>query len=608
VVAAALSTATIIPGLPDYLRAVPPAPDGPTDPLAAQKRREWHDWAFDLRKYRVQRAQELKDDPSKIPFEVRKCALSPSYFMAMWAWLYEPRQDTRFGIAAGTKPWLPFAIQVELIDWIEERMAAEGSDRDGVVSKSRDMGASWVFCCWALHGWLFKYPWNVLFLSRVQDLVDSKNSDSLFWKIEFIMRHLPDWLLPEGFSLKNRTLNSELSLINPATLTEITGESTTSNSGRGGRYTAVVVDEAAKVPALNDVVSGVSATTFHTFLVSSESNELHTDFYSIGIGNKNTYRPGLFAMDWWEHPLHTPEYMEEEKQRFEARGKIEDYYREYLRDPRAGGSSYVYPVAATLDIDPNVRYDEMGILYASIDPGYNDETAIVWIQQQGPHYNVIASYQNRGREAEFYGSIITGKPAIDPETGLEKFDYSERDRRLMAWTAKLNPGYLKNGNFFGDMNGKSVFGATQDSFYGVLRKLYAIRVNADRNDLGQLVSERSKARQIGPRIEFTRQMLPKFRFSSDYNAPFVLQCLTEAKFAPESGRATSEPKAPIHDDTSHMRTAVEYFCAHLALRSSLESVGKVLARQRAYQNSRDLSPNNPDRRDFGRRRLIGAAD
>jgi hypothetical protein len=138
-----------------------------------------------------------------------------------------------------------------------------------------------------------------------------------------------------------------------------------------------------------------------------------------------------------------------------------------------------------------------------------------------------------------------------------------------------------------------------------MRERGGIFVNADRNDVGDLVSDRKKAREIQPRIEFTRQMLPNFIFSTDNNAPFVLLCLKESTYTEETGRSTTEPKAPRHDEHSHMRSAVEYFCAHMQLRHGLEDLSAIQRKQREYRNSRDLSPLNPSYRNFGRKRLIG---
>jgi hypothetical protein len=253
VAALAAEAVTLVPGLPEHLKVVPPAPSSGTDPEADEKRAAWQAWAFDLARYRVKRKAELHQNPDLIPFELKKCALSPAYFLAMWGYIFEPRHEPENGIIGGDKPWLPFEIQVEMLNWIDRSIQSGGPDRDGVVSKCRDMGATWTFCKYLAHGWLFKYPFNALLLSRNKSLVDSKSDDAMFSKIEFILRRLPQWMMPEGFSISDKRWNSDLILLNPVTRAQIKGESTNSNAGRSGRYTLIVIDEAAFVPDLSHV-------------------------------------------------------------------------------------------------------------------------------------------------------------------------------------------------------------------------------------------------------------------------------------------------------------------------------------------------------------------
>jgi hypothetical protein len=598
VVAAAVETtfATKIAGLPDDLCYVPPSPNGPHDPEGDAKRAEWRDWQFRMRKYRMKRIQEMKDRPEKRVLERRRCAMSPAYFMAVWATIYEPRHEPKFGIIGGTKPWIPFAIQVEFVQWLDARMESGDVDRDGIVSKCRDMGATWTVCCWLVHGWLFKHPWNVLLMSRNQSLVDSKSDDSMFSKIDMVLNGLPDWMLPEGFSLKNKQYNSELILINPATKTQIKGESTNSNAGRSGRYTVIVVDEAAFVENFSPIWAGLGATTYHRIAVSSESLRLGPDFYNLGIGNKNPdhRRPALFTMDWWDHPIHDLAWLNAEKDRYEANNQLDDFYQEYLRDARAGNTAWVYPQAMDLVVDNAVHFVDMGILYASIDPGFRDQTAIVWIQEQNGKYALIGAYENRGKPAEFYTTIIKGEPDFDAG-----WNYTHSDIEFMEWTSTLPRGYLTNGAFYGDVSGHNITGATMDSFYSILSR-HGIHVNKDRQSESDTVGFRREARTHKGRQEAVREILPSFVIAADHNAPYALRRLQENQYPAESGKAMTESKAAKHDDSSHITTAIEYFAVHRKLAHSLIAVSAWRAARRKKQNERDLSPLNPKFRDYGR--------
>lgn len=596
------TVATRIEGLPEPLCWVPPAPNGPHDPEGDQKRAAWAEWQFNLRKYRIKRAQEMTETPAKRVYELRRCAMSPAYFMAVWANIYEPRHEPKHGIIGGIKPWIPFAIQVELVQWLDARMESGDTDRDGVVSKCRDMGATWTVCCWLTHGWLFRHPWNVLLMSRNQSLVDSKSDDAMFSKIEMILGGLPEWMLPEGFALRDKRYNSDLILINPASSTQIKGESTNSNAGRSGRYTAIVVDEAAFVENFSPIWAGLGATTYHRIAVSSESLRLGPDFYNLGVGNKNPAhrRPALFTMDWWDHPMHDLAWLNAEKDRYEANNQLDDFYQEYLRDARAGNNAYVYPQAIDITIDPTVRYTDMGILYASIDPGQRDQTAIVWIQEQAGKYALIGAYEKSGVPAEFYTTIIKGEP--DFNAG---WHYTQNDIEFMDWTKTLPRDYLTNGAFYGDVSGHSIHGATMDSVYSIFAKR-GIRVNADRMPDGQAVGFRREARTHKGRQEALREILPMFVVAADHNAPYALRRLQENAYPQETGKGMTEPKAAKHDVSSHMTTALEYFAVHRKLAHSLIAVSAWRAERRKEQNRRDLSVHNPDFRSFGRRtRLPG---
>jgi len=77
-------------------------------------------------------------------------------------------------------------------------------------------------------------------------LVDkTEDPDSLMWKLDFIHRHLPRWMMPR-MAAGDRT---SLHFRNPENGSTIDGSSTTGDVGRGGRRTAILLDEFASVPA-----------------------------------------------------------------------------------------------------------------------------------------------------------------------------------------------------------------------------------------------------------------------------------------------------------------------------------------------------------------------
>jgi hypothetical protein len=137
-------------------------------------------------------------------------------------------------------PFITWAVQDEFIGELQD--AIDGG-HDTLINKSRDMGASWL-CLSVLHWyWQFRPPVSFLEVSRKEELVDKAGSmDSLFEKHRYLLRWQPAWLRPRRIDDKYMHLgNLDLG-------SAIEGESTNGDAGRGGRKTAVLLDEFAAVP------------------------------------------------------------------------------------------------------------------------------------------------------------------------------------------------------------------------------------------------------------------------------------------------------------------------------------------------------------------------
>lgn len=112
--------------------------------------------------------------------------------------------------------------------------------------KSRDMGASWIGI--GVYTWFWLKPeggYDFLLGSRIQDYVDKKGDmRTLFEKVRYLLYRLPEWLRPRGFERSKH--DNYMKLINPESLSSITGESNNANFGTGGRYRSIFMDEFAK--------------------------------------------------------------------------------------------------------------------------------------------------------------------------------------------------------------------------------------------------------------------------------------------------------------------------------------------------------------------------
>lgn len=209
------------------------------------------------------------------------------FYLNTFVWTYDPRE----------KPFhkLPFVTWEYQDDAIKELVRAMGVE-DVFIDKSRDMGASWLCLAVLEWYWHFRPLQSFLVISRTEDYVDkSGNPKSLFWKLDFIHRNQPKWLLPVGFDReKHRNKNH---LLNPETRSVIDGESTTEDIARGDRRTAIMLDEFA---AIKDGFGVLGATRDATNCRIFNSTPK-------GVGNAHhsmlTTCSRRIRLHWSEHPI-----------------------------------------------------------------------------------------------------------------------------------------------------------------------------------------------------------------------------------------------------------------------------------------------------------------
>jgi hypothetical protein len=537
-----------IPGLPAELRTVPPGPAGPDDPERDEKRQAWRNWRDQVRVYREQRHLDCERDPALQEIEREKCKRSTPYFLAVWGCLFEPRKRKQ-KVGYGGE-FIPFAKQVDLLDTFRDCLASEGEGplSDLAVSKSRDVGASWCMCGEAVKQWLFDQDVQIRLVSYKEELVESKKSGSLFWKIDYLIKHLPQWMVPQ--------LNDvHLILTNLENGNVIGGEATTKRSVRGDRASWMFFDEAAVFEEFAEMWTGTVAAADTRVAVSSIHTEYGPDFFNLSMNDEWPVedRPQRLAIDWWDHPLHDEAWLDNEKKRYKLNEA--GFFREVLRNPFEGVKTFVYPEARTTTPSAEYRYNPELPQYNTLDPGQADDFAIVFLQED-PYtglVHVIDGYSNSQKPADYYGTVIVG----EPEPGL--WDYDSEAHRIMAFTKGR-----KAGTTYGDMSGFSKEGATMDSVYNRLVK-YGIVVTRDRMKDGKVSQARRMARSYKGRRESMRDLWLRLRFADTPGAMRVLEALKMNRFKPGDRDVSSEDRAPLHDWTSHYTSAMEFYAANKRL-------------------------------------------
>lgn len=174
--------------------------------------------------------QQRPPNPAR---EMHRCAQDIVYWVDNYCYTFDPR------LAESIVPFKTFPKQQEFLFWLKE---SDTLQKGGIVEKSRDMGVTWLCCAYALHCWLFNRGDATGFGSRKRELVDKLGDpDSIFEKIRFMIRYLPEWMKPRGFG--DRHMGSG-KILNPENGSIISGEGG-DQIGRGGRKRRYFVDESA---------------------------------------------------------------------------------------------------------------------------------------------------------------------------------------------------------------------------------------------------------------------------------------------------------------------------------------------------------------------------
>jgi hypothetical protein len=228
-------------------------------------------------------------------------------WMKLTGWTYAPKEvDPVTGREVPSeKPNRPFVLWPCQERAITEIVSAVGDGRDVVVRKSRDMGASWILTAVSCWGWLFK-GWQSLLVSRVEDGVDkSGDPDSLFWKVDYLLRAQPEWLLPmRADSLLERGTDTRQHMIlkNPVTGATITGQASTAHVGRGGRRTMILFDEFAALDEAPAAWRSAADATACRIAVSTPLGS-GTQYSSLVHQAQVSGDPKLVELLYTDHPM-----------------------------------------------------------------------------------------------------------------------------------------------------------------------------------------------------------------------------------------------------------------------------------------------------------------
>jgi hypothetical protein len=218
------------------------------------------------------------------------CAQDILFYVNSFVWTYDPRR-----VKDGQETVIPF-VTWPFQDWVLGEIQAAMGKVDLNIHKSRDLGASWMVLAGLDHSWRFDArPLSFLLVSAKEDLVDWKdNPDTLFAKLDFIDKYLPDFLQPRkgverfGFHRKNQDTGSVFN-----------GSPSIATVGMAGRRTAIYMDEFAAFPKGEDVAAlgATQKATECRIWTSTPKGE-----GTAQAGLRKTKAVKTIAIHWTEHP------------------------------------------------------------------------------------------------------------------------------------------------------------------------------------------------------------------------------------------------------------------------------------------------------------------
>lgn len=254
-----------------------------------------------------------------------------------WAVTFDPRTGTNEETGEAVPRVMPFCLfprQTEFVDFI---LDCYKTKEDGLIEKSRDMGATWL--CAAISAWMYIYhPGTVVgWGSRKEGLVDNiGDPKAVFPKIRQILSYLPPWMIFEGYSEKVHA--PFMRIINPTNGSSIIGEGG-SNMGRGGRTSIYFKDESAHYEQAEMVEAALGDNTDVQIDMSSV-NGTGNVFYNKRMAGEiwhpnhqlETGKTRVFIFDWKDHPKKTQEWYDRRKDKAEAEGLGHIFAQEVDRD------------------------------------------------------------------------------------------------------------------------------------------------------------------------------------------------------------------------------------------------------------------------------------
>lgn len=511
------------------------------------------DWRDNL-DYRVRVTHAAMNDEKVQKYLLSLCKSSILFYCNTFCYTYDPRREPE----TRHIPFVLFPFQEDVMTWMVWILSVQ---EDGLIEKSRDMGATWMFE--VLVSWLILfYPGSTVYeTSMREEDVDNKEPDSLLGKLRYILKNLPEWM--RGGWAEGERGDKFMHVAIPEVNCFVRGQKVESTSGRQGRASLIGADEFAHISDGISALEAFSSLASSSFYISTPN----------GMGNSFAHMahdPAVLkkSLHWSQHPLKNKEW------KLKERGKPK-YYDDAIWDKEheityeTSVEGRVFLNFKSIQSDdlpwchtqegPLVEYEDCYDVYTFTDLGGNDpcSTMFAQIKPVPPEYqgfgaqwllSVFDEYESRGMIANDLRYMINLKPyryrahIVDLRTG-DQGDSSGR-----SWIINL-----------GDKD------STSKPYYSNhFRKLI---------EPGPPIVATGRRNWEEPTLDQVRQLLavPGCIVFSKHGAPMSILSLQNWSYPID--KATRKPQtdsSPEHSQWSHLCKALCYGVDFLLNKSKIE--------------------------------------
>jgi phage terminase large subunit len=322
--------------------------------------------------WRQQQKALIMSDPKFLFAALSFYSENPVEFICHWCDTFDPR-NAFDGDLPTSLPFVLFERQAIMIEYLVSCLQDQAN---GLIDKSRDMGATWIAVGLSVWLWRFREGAAIGWGSRKEELVDKLGDPkSIFEKIRQLVRGLPRFFWPRGFDMDSHA--TYMKLLNPENGSSIVGEAG-DNIGRGGRTLIYFKDESAHYVHPETVEAALGDNT-NVQIDISTSNGIGTvydrkkDAGQIWVPGKHPPKSvtRVFILDWSDHPAKTKEWHASREKAARDNGLLHLFRQEVDRDPAAALQGIIIKpewIRSAVDAHLELKFGDAGGWSGGFDP------------------------------------------------------------------------------------------------------------------------------------------------------------------------------------------------------------------------------------------------